>query len=173
MDTTPPLSRLLGFTALLFGFPIFLIWLFGVLGSDQIPTPKSEPIAATSSSSIQTAPCIFSTDLYCYIYLQTEEVYPWVAQADAALDCAERGGKLPTPYEIEIHRDLIATYFPNPSFPTSLWTDIQRWEQNERGQSRTMGLAVDVRAMPEGYGNTLWEIHAPLPGTGYACVRPK
>lgn len=174
MDATPPLSKLLGFTALLFGIPIFVIWLFNTLGSNQSPTPQSQLITttATSSASKPVTPCIFSTDLYCYFYLHTEETYPTVTQDAAMTDCRNRGGKLPTPYEIEIHRDQIAAHFPDPDFPMELWTDIQRYEVNERRQSRTMGLAVSIRPIPgEGYGNTLWVINESLPDASYACVR--
>lgn len=172
MQDTPSLSRLLAFTALLFGTPIFLIWLFSEPDNKQPPTPDSKPIAVASSSIARTAPCIFSTDLYCYFYLHTQETYPAVTQDEAMADCRNRGGRLPTSYEIEKNRERISTYFPDPDFPLELWTDVQRYEVNERGQSRTMGLAQAIRPTPEeGYGNTLWVINEPLPDASYACVR--
>ena len=95
-----------------------------------------------------------------------------MTQDEAMADCRNRGGRLPTSYEIEKNRERIATYFPDPDFPLELWTDVQRYEVNERGQSRTMGLAQAIRSTPEeGYGNTLFVINEPLPDASYACVR--
>ena len=150
-------------------------WSIGMFDRKEPATPYvSTQTQSSSSARAANAPCIFSTDLYCYFYLHTEETYPTMTQDDAMADCRYRGGKLPTPYEIETHRDQIAEHFTDPDFPMELWTDVQRYEVNERRQSRTMGLAVSIRPIPgEGYGNTLWVINEPLPDASYACVRLK
>lgn len=163
--------------SLLLGGGILIFAMFKALPDPPAPPKPTYVESFTSTRPVayvdRIAPCIFSTDLYCYFYLHTLETYPAVTQEEAMDDCRKRGGKLPTPYEIEKNRELIATHFPDPDFPLELWTDIQRYEVNERRQSRTMGLAQGIRLIPpeETYGNTLWVINEPLPYASYACVR--